>query len=65
MVNLCFWKEKIEKKKAQRKPLKPQTALSWQSERKGMKCDAKEKLLGRGKNNTPHPEMIMLRFGNV
>lgn len=39
--------------------------LSWQSQRKGMKYDAQEKLLGRGKNNTPHPEMIMLKFGNV
>lgn len=60
--NLCIWKKKIIIKQDQPKPLKPQT---WQSERKGMKSDAKEKWLGRGKNNIPHPEMIMLKFGNV
>lgn len=65
LVNLCFWKEKNKLKKAQPKTIESQSLLSWQLERKGMKLDAKEKLLRREKNNTLHPEMIVLKFGNV
>lgn len=59
-----FLERKNKLKKPNPRLLNPKL-LSWQLERKGMKCDAKEKLLRRKKNYTLHPEMIVLKFGNV
>lgn len=62
---LVFLERENKLKNTQPKTLESQTLLSSQLDRKDMKSDTKEKLLRREKNNTLHPEMIVLKSGNA